>query len=165
MLHYLLKKQIVIKKYFEFWKYSNKDEVAALAEGEQEEVTLIKKVTRVFDYIEDIENFGEVMDKVQRTKLSKEELDGVYITSTDMLDILNKIKNNEVMPREIEANLREIKRQARDEKTLLEDVLIFLEGLHKIVLKFLQLLIKNIVNCQKIGLIFQIFLKIQNHWV
>lgn len=109
------------KSIFEFWKYSNKDEVAVLAEGEQEEVTLIKKVTKVFDYIEDIENFGEVMDKIQRTKLSKEELDGVYITSTDMLDILNKIKNNEVMPREIEANLREIKRRARDEKTLLED--------------------------------------------
>ena len=109
------------KSIFEFWKYSNKDEVAALAEGEEEEVTLIKKVTKAFDYIEDIENFGKVMDKVQRAKLSKEEFDGIYIASTDMLEILNKIKNNEVLPREIEANLREMKRQARDEKTLLED--------------------------------------------
>ena len=109
------------KSIFEFWKYSNKDEVAALAEGEEEEVTLIKKVTKAFDYIEDIENFGKVMDKVQRAKLSKEEFDGVYVASTDMLEILNKIKNNEVLPREIEANLREMKRQARDEKTLLED--------------------------------------------
>lgn len=109
------------KSIFEFWKYSNKDEVAALAEGEEEEVTLIKKVTKAFDYIEDIENFGKVMDKVQRAKLSKEEFDGVYVASTDMLEVLNKIKNNEVLPREIEANLREMKRQARDEKTLLED--------------------------------------------
>ena len=109
------------KSIFEFWKYSNKDEVAALTEGEEEEVTLIKKVTKAFDYIEDIENFGKVMDKVQRAKLSKEEFDGVYVASTDMLEILNKIKNNEVLPREIEANLREMKRQARDEKTLLED--------------------------------------------
>ena len=109
------------KSIFEFWKYSNKDEVAALAEGEEEEVTLIKKVTKAFDYIEDIENFGKVMDKVQRAKLSKEEFDGIYVASTDMLEILNKIKNNEVLPREIEANLREMKRQARDEKTLLED--------------------------------------------
>lgn len=109
------------KSIFEFWKYSNKDEVAALAEGEEEEVTLIKKVTKAFDYIEDIENFGKVMDKVQRAKLSKEEFDGAYVASTDMLEILNKIKNNEVLPREIEANLREMKRQARDEKTLLED--------------------------------------------
>ena len=109
------------KSIFEFWKYSNKDEVAALAEGEEEEVTLIKKVIKAFDYIEDIENFGKVMDKVQRAKLSKEEFDGVYVASTDMLEILNKIKNNEVLPREIEANLREMKRQARDEKTLLED--------------------------------------------
>ena len=88
---------------------------------EEEEVTLIKKVTKAFDYIEDIENFGKVMDKVQRAKLSKEEFDGIYVASTDMLEILNKIKNNEVLPREIEANLREMKRQARDEKTLLED--------------------------------------------
>ena len=109
------------KSIFEFWKYSNKDEVAALAEGEEEEVTLIKKVTKAFDYIEDIENFGKVMDKVQRAKLSKEEFDGIYVASTDMLEVLNKIKNNEVLPREIEANLREMKRQARDEKTLLED--------------------------------------------
>ena len=109
------------KSIFEFWKYSNKDEVAALAEGEEEEVTLIKKVTKAFDYVEDIENFGNMMDKVQREKLSKEELDGIYIASTDMLEILNKIKNNEVLPREIEANLREMKRQARDEKTLSED--------------------------------------------
>ena len=93
-----------------------------MAEGEEEEVTLIKKVTKAFDYIEDIENFGKVMDKVQRAKLSKEEFDGIYIASTDMLEILNKIKNNEVLPREIEANLREMKRQARDEKTLYTDL-------------------------------------------
>ena len=109
------------KSIFEFWKYSNKDEVATLPEGEEEEVTLIKKITKSFDYVEDIENFGNIMDKIQREKLSKEELDGIYIASTDILDLLNKIKNNEVLPREIEVNLREIKRQARDEKTLLED--------------------------------------------
>ena len=109
------------KSIFEFWKYSNKDEVATLAEGEEEEVTLIKKVTKAFDYVEDIENFGKVMDKVQREKLSKEELDSIYVTSVGILEILNKIKNNEILPREIEANLREMKRQARDEKTLLED--------------------------------------------
>ncbi len=109
------------KSIFEFWKYSNKDEVATLPEGEEEEVTLIKNVTKSFDYVEDIDSFGNIMDEVQREKLSKEELDCIYIASTDMLEILNKIKNNEILPREIEANLREVKRQARDEKTLLED--------------------------------------------
>src|SRR5699024_6658679 len=54
------------KSIFEFWRYSNKDEVAALAEGEIEEVSTTKKITRVFDYEEDLEKFGKNMDKIQR---------------------------------------------------------------------------------------------------
>ena len=38
------------KSIFEFWKYSNKDEVGALAEGEEDEVDLVKKISKTFDY-------------------------------------------------------------------------------------------------------------------
>lgn len=104
---------------FEFWKYSNKDEVSVLPEGEKEEVNIIKKVTKVFDYEEDIENFGKTMDKIQRKNLSKKEKDSIFITSTNLINILNRVKNNNILPKEITANLRELKKEALEEKVLL----------------------------------------------
>ena len=95
------------KSIFEFWRYSNKDEMAALPEGEAEEINIIKKITKVFDYEEDLENFGKTMDKIQRRVLSEDEKDSIYITTTNIIGILNKVKNNEVVPKEIENNLKE----------------------------------------------------------
>ena len=109
------------KSIFEFWKYTNKDEVAALAEGEAEEVSTIKKITKVFDFEEDFEKFGKMMDKIQRRVLTKDETDSLYLLSTNLVDILNKVKNNEVMPKDIENSLKEIKKQAKEEKMLISD--------------------------------------------
>ncbi len=109
------------KSIFEFWKYSNKDEVAALAEGEEEEVNIIKTISKIFDYEEDFEEFGKTMDKLQRKKLTKEETDSIYLTTTDVLGILNKVKLNEATPKEIQASLIDLKKQAREEKVLLEN--------------------------------------------
>lgn len=106
------------KSIFEFWKYSNKDEMATLPEGEEEEINVIKKITKVFDYEEDLENFGKMMDKVQRKNLSKEETDAIYITTTNILELLNKVKKNEILPKEIETSLKEIKKEAVEAKTL-----------------------------------------------
>lgn len=108
------------KSIFEFWKYSNKDAIEALPEGEEEEVNIIKKITRVFDYEEDLEKFGKTMDRIQRKALSKQETDGVYITSTELIEILNKVKNNEVSPKDITASLAELKKEAIEEKALTE---------------------------------------------
>ncbi len=108
------------KSIFEFWKYSNKDEVASLPEGEKEEVNIIKKITKVFDYEEDIGKFGKTMDKMQRKLLTKLETDSIYITSTNLIEILNKVKNNEVVPKDITASLNELKKEAIQEKALTE---------------------------------------------
>ena len=109
------------KSIFEFWKYSNKDEMATLPEGEAEEVNIIKKITRVFDYEEDMEKFGKKMDKIQRKNLNKDETDSIYITSTNLLELINKIKINEFQPKDIETALKEIKKEAIQEKALSED--------------------------------------------
>ena len=109
------------KSIFEFWKYSNKDEMTALPEGEQEEVNIEKKITRVFDYQEDIEKFGNTMDGIQRKILNKEETDSLYITTTTLLPLINKIKINEFLPKDIETSLKEIKKEAIQEKTLSEN--------------------------------------------
>lgn len=109
------------KSIFEFWKYSNKDEVATLPEGEEEEVNIIKKITKVFDYEEDIEKFGETMDKIQRKILSKQQTDSIYIASTNLLDILNRVKANNVAQKDMTASLNALKKEAMQEKILTEN--------------------------------------------
>ena len=106
------------KSIFEFWKYSNKDEMATLPEGEEEEVNIIKKITKVFDYEQDLEQLGKTMDKMQRKLLRKEENDSLYITTTNVLELLNKIKINDYVPKDIEIALKELKKEAINEKTL-----------------------------------------------
>jgi len=108
------------KSIFEFWKYSNKDEVSALAEGEAEEFNVRKKISKTFDYNQDIKTLGEDLDRLQRKELSKDELDSVYIATTNVIDILNKIKVNKATPKDIEMSLRELKEDAKKEKSLLE---------------------------------------------
>ena len=44
----------------------------------------------------------------------------MFITTTNVLETLNKVKNNTVVPKEIEANLKELKKEAKEEKTLME---------------------------------------------
>ena len=84
------------KSIFEFWKYSNKDEMATLPEGEQEEVNVVKKIEKVFDYEEDIEDFGKKYDKILRKTLSQEETDSIFIeektlSENDEFDIFGGI--------------------------------------------------------------------------
>lgn len=109
------------KSIFEFWKYSNKDEMTSLPEGEQEEVNVIKKIEKTFDYEEDIEEFGKKLDKIQRKNLDKEDTDSIYIASTNTINILNKIKINNVFPDELEKNLKELKNEAKELKSLNEE--------------------------------------------
>ena len=109
------------KSIFEFWKYSNKDEMTSLPEGEQEEVNVIKKIEKTFNYEEDMEALGEKLDKIQRKNLDKEDTDSIYIASTDTIDILNKIKTNNIFPDELEKNLKELKSEAKELKSLNEE--------------------------------------------
>ena len=109
------------KSIFEFWKYSNKDEMAVLPEGEQEEINVIKRIEKIFDYEEDLEEFGKKLDKIQRKTLNKDELDGIYISTTDVLNILNQIKNNNISQEELEKKLQLLKSEARKTKLLDEE--------------------------------------------
>ena len=109
------------KSIFEFWKYSNKDEVDVLPEGEEEEINVIRKVEKTFDYTEDFEELGKTLDKMQRKNLDNSDTDSLYIATTELIDILNKIKTNTILPEEIEKNLKELKKEAKDLKILNED--------------------------------------------
>lgn len=109
------------KSIFEFWKYSNKDEMSVLPEGEQEEINVIKKIEKTFNYEEDMEEFGRKLDRIQRKNLSKEDTDNIYIATTDIVNMLNKMKTNNIFPDEIEKNLKELKNAAKELKSLNEE--------------------------------------------
>ena len=108
------------KSIFEFWKYSNKDEMTSLPEGEEEEVNVIKKITKIFNFREDLEKFGIELDKWQRKNLTKEELDSCYIATTDLIEILNKVKTNNILPKSLEINLKDLKKSEKKEKEFSE---------------------------------------------
>lgn len=110
------------KSIFEFWKYSNKDEVAALSEGEKEisENTNQIKISRVFDYEEDIEKFGNAMDKQIRENLNQDEKDDVFISICENISMLNAMRNKEDAKESIKENLKLLKEQLKVEKKLLE---------------------------------------------
>lgn len=115
------------KSIFEFWKYSNKDEVQALEEGEEETIN-VKPHSKVFDYEEDFEEFGETMDKAQRKELSKEELDCIYLTTTDQMEIINKLKTDLITAKELEQALKQIKKNLQNEKDITEEDVVDIFG-------------------------------------
>ena len=92
-----------------------------LPEGEQEEVNVIKRIEKTFNYEDDLEEFGKKLDKIQRKNLTKEDTDSVYIATTNLVEVLNKIKTNNILPEEIEKSLKDLKAEAKELKSLDEE--------------------------------------------
>ena len=105
------------KNIFEFWKFANKDEQNLLQEGEIEEDQIQdKKLEKVFDYNEDFKEIGSLIDKKQRSNLSKKETDAIFIATTGLLRVLNNYDNQEIF----KETLEELKKQAEEERILFD---------------------------------------------
>ena len=73
------------KSIFDFWKFTNKDQVSLLNESEeQEKEENKKKIKKVFDYEEDLEDTGKQIDDKQREILSQNECDGVFAVEQEL---------------------------------------------------------------------------------
>ena len=66
------------KSIFEFWKFTSKDEVQTLSEADEREENEKTKILKYFNYESDIEELGNIIDEVQRRKLSKNETDAIF---------------------------------------------------------------------------------------
>ena len=109
------------KSIFEFWKYSNKDAVATLDEGEEEEIN-VKKIEKVFDFEDEFEDFGIEADKVQRNKYTDDELDSAFIASTNTIKLLSKMNIKIAENKEISEELKSLKMlKERNEDSDFED--------------------------------------------
>ena len=115
------------KSIFEFWKYTNKDEIKALEEAEEEKIH-IKTHTKIFDYEEDFEEFGTTMDQIQRKVFTKEDLDSIYLATTNQLEVMNKLKTDSITAKELEAYLKQIKKELQEDKNITEEEAIDIFG-------------------------------------
>lgn len=111
------------KSIFDFWKYTSKDEAAALNPGQEKETNHIN-LEKTFDYKNDLEDLGVKIDQKQRQVLSKEECDSIFLT-TELLEVLNQYRNyrnNKRLPKVItealEESLETLKKEAQEERAL-----------------------------------------------
>lgn len=94
------------KSIFEFWKFTNKDKQGELPEGTLDEPAK-EKLKKAFDYELDFEELSSNLDKIQRELLTKQEIDSIYLTTTEILEDINKVENNEKISDERIEYLRE----------------------------------------------------------
>lgn len=81
------------KSIFDFWKFANKDEVLELEVGNEVPSISKEKFKKKFDFESDFEDLGINADKTQRVKLSKSEVDNLFIlTDEELLPIVNMLK-------------------------------------------------------------------------
>lgn len=102
------------KNIFEFWKFTNKDENKLLNQGTGEIVNVKTKIEKVYNYKEDMETIGNIIDKEQRNKFSKEELDAIYLLTTNVFDAASNITHNDIL----NESLEKIKQEAEEERIL-----------------------------------------------
>ncbi len=113
---YLNEIELHKKSIFEFWKFTNKDELPSLNEAEEIENASKDKIGKYFDYEEDIEDFGKNVDELQRRKLSKNETDAIFAVkqALNSAQILNNTKSDKLTKQQkemLEQDLNKLKEE------------------------------------------------------
>lgn len=83
------------------------------AEPEEKEQKVIEKT---FNYEEDMDELGKRLDKQNRKKYPKEECDSVFIAGTEIIEDINKLKNEEEC--NFDMRIDQIKKEALQEEML-----------------------------------------------
>lgn len=98
------------KSIFDFWKFTNKDEVPLLLEAEEEEETKKQnKIKKIFSYEDDIEDIGKKIDQKQRRIFNEKETDAVFAIYQDIeaFNIERKDKKLKKDEKYLEKSLKE----------------------------------------------------------
>ena len=99
------------KSIFEFWKFANKDELPSLVEGSSK-ISMKTNIKKTFCFEFDFEELGNKVDRIQRKELTKNEINSIFLASTELLDALNFIKNLEGKRKD---RVKEIYQNIKDE--------------------------------------------------
>ena len=108
-------------KIFEFWKFANKDEKLALDVGvEEDSKKESEKIKKSFDYESDFEQMGIDIDKIQRIKLSKDEQDSLFVAQTNMLYLLNMLRDGNMDKDSLEMALSNLQNEFNKSRLYIE---------------------------------------------
>ena len=109
------------KSIFDFWKFSNKDEKLGLEMGNENEKEENKNtLKKYFDYKTDLEDLGAKVDTIQRKKLSREEMDALFVAKTEVLYLLNMLRENDLNKRALENTLQELKEEFNNNRLYID---------------------------------------------
>ncbi len=105
------------KSIFDFWKFANKDEKLSLEMGNEDEKEYNKNdLKKFFDFNNDFEELGVRIDTIQRKKLSKEEIDSIFIAKTKILYLINMLRENDLNKDALENTLQELKEEFKNSR-------------------------------------------------
>ena len=112
------------KSIFEFWKFTSKDEVQTLNEAEEHNDTEKTKMKKYFDYEDDLEDLGKIVDEIQRRKLSKNETDAIFALKQvpNSFREINSEKDTdlEIFVEKEEADVKKTKRKTSKKVSMLD---------------------------------------------
>ena len=109
------------KSIFDFWKFSNKDEKLSLEMGNETDKEESKKtLKKSFDYKTDLEDLGARVDTIQRKKLSREEMDALFVANSEILYLLNMLRENDLNKRALENTLLELKEEFNNNRLYID---------------------------------------------
>ena len=114
------------KSIFEFWKFTSKDEVQTLSEADDIEEKEKTKLEKFFDYNSDMEELGNIIDELQRRKLSKNETDAIFALKQvpDSFKELEKEKDSdiEIYVEKTEEEIKKVKSRTKKTNPLEKDL-------------------------------------------
>ena len=109
------------KSIFDFWKFTSKDEQLALEMGEELDSKEARTIKKVFDFEMDFENLGIQMDRLQRRKFSKEEMDSIFIAKGNLISILNNLRNNQMDEKQLKTALKKLKEEFNNDRLYINE--------------------------------------------
>lgn len=93
------------KSIFDFWKFTNKDEANQLNEGIYQAIKN-KKIKKSFDFEQDFEETAQLIDTKQRNTLTKDEINSIFVATTEVLNDIKLLQNNKKIPEKHLDNLK-----------------------------------------------------------
>ena len=109
------------KSFFDFWKFTKKDEILSLEQGEENENLIQEQIRKVFDMEIDFESLGVKMDKFQRKKLSKEETDSIFVINSKLDIVINLLKKGKMDENKIKSSFKELKEKFNKNRIYLDE--------------------------------------------
>lgn len=109
------------KSFWNFLKFTKKDEILALEKGNENIVSNENNIKKVFDLEMDFESLGVQMDKIQRKKLSKEELESIFVVNSKLIGIINNLRKGKMDEDKIKFNLNYLKEEFNKNRLSLEE--------------------------------------------